>query len=52
LVANGPLLPVGSVGPTVPSAVRWSRTGLSNTQHTLVVSLEPGARYMVVDALT
>jgi len=52
LTADGPTVPVGSVGPSVPSAIRWSRTGLSNTQHTLVISLTPGARYIVVDALT
>jgi hypothetical protein len=44
-------LPIGSVGPSVISQVLWGQTGLSNTQHTLVISLAPGARYIVVDAL-
>ena len=44
-------LPIGSVGPNVVSQVLWGRTGLSNTEHTLVASLAAGARYIVVDAL-
>jgi len=43
-------LPIGSVGPNVVSQVLWGRTGLSNTEHTLVASLVTGGRYIVVDA--
>ena len=52
LLENGPQVPIGSVGPSVPSAVRWGLTGLANTQHTLLISLTPGTRYIVLDALT
>ena len=52
MTAPGDSLPTGSVGPSVPSQVLWGRTGLSNTEHTLVMSLAAGGRYIVVDSLT
>jgi len=43
--------PIGAVGPNVITQVLWGQTGLSDTEHTLVISLAPGGRYIVVDAL-
>lgn len=37
---------------TVLSQVRWSQTGLEDTNHTLVATMVPGATYLVVDAIT
>jgi hypothetical protein len=44
-------VPIDSAGPSVISQVLWGQTGLSNTQHTLVISLAPGGQYIVVDAV-
>jgi hypothetical protein len=43
--------PTGSPA-TVEYAVLWQQTGLDNTEHTLVMSMESGGQYIVVDALT
>ncbi|KAK0431534.1 hypothetical protein EV421DRAFT_166902 [Armillaria borealis] len=42
---------VGNGSETVMWNVRWSRTGLSNTSHTLRMSMAPGGQYIVVDAI-
>lgn len=34
---------------TIPSRVMWQKTGLSNTIHTVVVSMPPGGQFVVVD---
>lgn len=41
----------GSGPETVQSAVVWSATGLSNSQHTLVVSVGAGQSFAIVDGL-
>jgi len=51
MTAPGQLVPIGTTGATVVSSVLWGRTGLTNTQHKLVMSLAEGGRYIVVDAL-
>jgi len=38
-------------GPNTVSQVLWGRTGLSNTEHTIVMSLVPGDEFVLVDAL-
>ena len=43
LVINGP--------ESVKSSVVWSRTGLANTKHTLLVSVGRGQTYAIVDTL-
>lgn len=42
---------VGNGSETVIWNVRWSRTGLSNTSHTLRMSMAPSGQYIVVDAI-
>ncbi|KAK0229205.1 hypothetical protein EDD85DRAFT_776319 [Armillaria nabsnona] len=42
---------VGNGSETVMWNVRWSRTGLSNTSHTLRMSMAPSGQYIVVDAI-
>lgn len=42
---------VGNGSETVMWSVRWSRTGLSNTSHTLRMSMAPSGQYIVVDAI-
>ncbi|KAK0493338.1 hypothetical protein EDD18DRAFT_417654 [Armillaria luteobubalina] len=42
---------VGHGSETVMWNVRWSRTGLSNTSHTLRMSMAPSGQYIVVDAI-
>ncbi|KAK0473903.1 hypothetical protein IW261DRAFT_1341976 [Armillaria novae-zelandiae] len=42
---------VGTGPETVMWNVRWSRTGLSNTPHTLRISMAPSGQYIVVDAI-
>ncbi|KAK0227653.1 hypothetical protein IW262DRAFT_1454835 [Armillaria fumosa] len=42
---------VGNGSETVMWNVRWSRTGLSNTSHTLRMSIVPSRQYIVVDAI-
>ncbi|KAK0455299.1 uncharacterized protein EV420DRAFT_1273006 [Desarmillaria tabescens] len=41
----------GNGSETVMWDVRWSQTGLSNTTHTLRISMAPGGQYIVVDAI-
>jgi len=41
----------GQGSETVPSRVVWSAAGLSNTQHTLRISVGSGERYAIVDGL-
>ncbi|KAH7103963.1 hypothetical protein BKA62DRAFT_695162 [Auriculariales sp. MPI-PUGE-AT-0066] len=42
---------VGTVE-TVLSEVRWSHTGLEDTEHTIVLTMVPDATYLVFDAVT
>ncbi|KAK0210059.1 hypothetical protein DFS33DRAFT_1378050 [Desarmillaria ectypa] len=42
---------VGNGSETVMWNVRWSQTGLTNTPHTLRISMASGGQYIVVDAI-